>query len=232
MNPRSTLKAAPPATPDVVLDPAEVAGTGSGPRAGPAAAQQPLLGPLRARYLLYGLASGLAAMTLQVLAIDRPMRGLLPAGAVGPAAPPPASAPIDPQPFQSVPEPVEGAPESAGQPDLDERLARARRQIDALALTSPPGDNALETLKDVLAAVPSQPDALQGIRDIAGKYAMLAVQADKRGQRDLAKRYLDKGLRLAPDHPDLRAVEQRLARAPIQPDRIGTAPIRPAGTTK
>jgi hypothetical protein len=175
-------------------------------------------------------------MALQFVAIDWPGRDEQPAKAVSQAAPPSASAPIDPQLFQRLPQPaIEGPPESLGQPRLDELLARARQQIEALALTSPPGDNALETLEGVLAAMPSQPDALQGIKDIAGKYAILAAQADKRGERDLAKRYLDKGLRLVPDHPDLLTVEKRLARAssaPMRTDQLGTAPTRPAGTNK
>ena len=94
-------------------------------------------------------------------------------------------------------------PGTIGPEELAELLARARQQIEAFALTTPAGDNALETLQRVLAAMPAQPDALQGIRDIASKYAVLAAQANRRGEYGLAKRYLDKGLGVVPDHPDL-----------------------------
>jgi type II secretory pathway predicted ATPase ExeA len=98
--------------------------------------------------------------------------------------------------------------------ELAELLARARQQIKAFALTTPAGDNALETLQRVLAAMPAQPDALQGIQDIANRYAVLAAQADWRGEHDLAGRYVDKGLDVVPDHPDLLALRQKLAAQP------------------
>src|SRR5262249_20770978 len=101
--------------------------------------------------------------------------------------------------------------ETIGPLELPELLAHARQQIEAFALTTPAGDNAFETLQRVLAAVPGQPDALRGIRDIAGRYAALAGQAERRGEHALAKRYVDKGLRIVPDHPDLLAVQQSLA---------------------
>jgi hypothetical protein len=101
-------------------------------------------------------------------------------------------------------------PETIGPVELAELLARARQQMKALALTTPAGDNALETLQRVLAAMPSQPDALQGIHDIASKYAELAAQAKRRGEHDLAKRYVNKGLHVVPDHPDLLALQQKL----------------------
>jgi hypothetical protein len=238
VNPQPKLTAAPRAKLDGADEMVAFAATGPGPRAKSVVVHQyqPLLGPFRARYLLYGVVAALAAMALQFVAIDRPARDEQAARVVSQAAPPSASAPINPQLFEkSPPPPVEGPAESIGQPRLDELLARARQQIEALALTSPPGDNALETLQGVLAAIPSQPDALQGIQDIASKYAILAAQADKRGERNLAKRYLDKGLRLVPDHPDLLAIEKRLAlapSAPIRADQLRMAPTRPAGTSK
>ena len=228
------------------MDPltAQASRTAKSPAGVSAAACDHLLGPLRVRYLLYGTILALAAMVVQVVAIDPPTRDdeqLVSGGS--PVARPPASGHTDPQVADKAPHPAsEGTPPDGIAPaELAELLARARRQIEALALTSPPGDNALETLQRVLAAMPSQPDALQGIKDIAGKYAMLATQADKRGERDLAKRYLDRGFRLAPDHPDLLTAEKRLSAeaafergpsGPLQADPLGMAPIRPTGTSK
>jgi tetratricopeptide (TPR) repeat protein len=120
----------------------------------------------------------------------------------------------------AVPQPLGDAgaggppPETIGPVELAELLARARQQMEALALTTPAGDNALETLQRVLAAVPGQPDALQGIHDIASKYAILAAQAERRGEHALAKRYLDKGLVVAPDDPDLFAAQQKMTAQP------------------
>ena len=154
---------------------------------------------------------------------------------------PTVSVHVDPQFAEEGPESVTGRKspsETIGPVELADLLSRARQQIEGYALTTPPGDNAFETLQRVLAAVPAQPDALQGIREIGSKYALLAAQADKRGERGLAKRYLGKGLGLVPDHPDLLAVQQRLAaepaleRRPTWSDRFWMTPNRPAGTTK
>jgi hypothetical protein len=152
---------------------------------------------------------------------------------------------VDPQLAEEEPQStVEGRHprETIGPEELAELLARARQQIEAFALTTPAGDNAFETLQRVLAAMPEQPDALQGIHDIASKYAVLAAQANRRGDYGLAKRYLDKGLGVVPDHPDLLAVQQNLsAQRALQPspsqlptwaDRLTMAPNRPAGSTK
>src|SRR6185312_17531111 len=128
VNPQPRFVAAPRAKLDSVDDTVAFAPTGYGPRAKPVAAQQyqPLLGPFRARYLLYGIVAGLAAMAVQFVAIDRPARDEQAARVVSQAAPPSASAPINPQLFEKSPPPaVEGPPVSIGQPRLDELLARA-----------------------------------------------------------------------------------------------------------
>jgi len=101
-----------------------------------------------------------------------------------------------------------------GSAELAQLLARARQQIKSFALTAPPGDNALETLHRVLAALPGQPDAMQGIHDIGSRYALLAVQAERRGEHALAGRYVVRGLDAVPDHPDLLAIRQQLTAPP------------------
>jgi hypothetical protein len=87
--------------------------------------------------------------------------------------------------------------------------------------------------------MPAQPDALRGIRDIADKYEMLATRANQRGKRDLATRYVEKGLALVPGHSDLLALQQKLAARPASqseaqraPNGVGSRPVRPAGSNK
>lgn len=129
---------------------------------------------------------------------------------------------VDPRYAEEGPQTdVEGRPppQTLGPGELAELLARAHQQIEAFALMTPPGDNALETLQRVLSVMPTQPDALQGIQDIATRYAFLATQAERRGEHDLAKRYVDKGLHLVPDYPDLLAIQKNLGSQPaFQPD--------------
>ena len=150
------------------------------------------------------------------------------------------TAKINPQrPEQGAQSAAAGGPvQPIGSAELADQLALAHRQMDAFALTTPPGDNALETLQRILAVMPAQPDAVQGIRDIAGKYAFLAAQAEQRGDTGLAMRHMQRGLKLAPDHPDLLALQRKLAAAPqsqSQPKAagdLGIALVRPAGSTK
>jgi hypothetical protein len=105
-------------------------------------------------------------------------------------------------------------PEAMGSAELAQLLARARHQIKSFALMAPPGDNALETLQRVLAVLPGQPDALRGIHDIGSRYALLAVQAERRGEHALAGRYVARGLDVVPDHPDLLEIRQKLGAPP------------------
>ncbi len=145
--------------------------------------------------------------------------------APSPSPGPTAGEPVDPVPVYVDPQYAEEGPQSAiegrspetiGQVELAELLARAHQQIEVFALTTPPGDNALETLQRVLAVMPTQPDALQGIHEIASRYAVLATQAERRGEHDLAKRYVDRGLHLVPDHSELLAIQRMLATQPAQ----------------
>jgi hypothetical protein len=198
----------------------------------------------------YAAVAALAAIGFLLVATDWHARDKKPAAiAIPPNAPPTiattnqsiaVSVRVDPQfAEEGLRSATEGQPpqDAIGLAELAELLGRAHRQIEAFALTTPPGDNALETLQRVLAAMPAQPDTLRGLREIASQYALLAVQADNRGERDLAKRYLDKGLGLVPDHPDLLAVQWRLA-APLGPlpateaDRSRIVPNRLAGISK
>ena len=81
---------------------------------------------------------------------------------------------------------------TGGRYALHALLRLAHQQIEALALTTPPGDNAYETLQRILAVMPAQPDALRGIRDIADKYEMLATELTNAAnailRRDMWKR--------------------------------------------
>jgi hypothetical protein len=127
----------------------------------------------------------------------------------------PATQPTnDDVPQNGAPTAEAQTPETIGSAELAQLLARARQQIKSFVLTTPPGDNALETLQRVLASTPGQPDALQGLHDIGSRYALLAVQAERRGEHALAGRYVVRGLDVVPDHPDLLALRQKLGAPP------------------
>jgi type II secretory pathway predicted ATPase ExeA len=138
----------------------------------------------------------------------------VPAEESTPPAMPLTNADVPQKDRQGAPTAEGRTPETMGSAELARLLARARQQIKSFALTSPPGDNALETLQRVLAARPGQPDALQGIHDIGSRYALLAVQAEQRGEHALAGRYVVRGLDVVPDHPDLLVIRQKLGASP------------------
>jgi len=112
-----------------------------------------------------------------------------------PPAPPPTPAAVAPQP--PPPEVVEG-------------LRAAQRQIDADQLTTPPGDNALESYQAVLRKAPDNGEARAGIDRIAAIYAHWAQIAEDKGSPARARRYIEKALIAKPDDPTLLAELKRL----------------------
>jgi len=112
-----------------------------------------------------------------------------------PPEPPPTPAAVAPQP--PPPEVVEG-------------LRAAQRQIDGDRLTTPPGDNALESYQAVLRKAPGNGEALAGIDRIAAIYAQWAQIAEEKGSPARARRYIEKALIAKPDDPTLLAELRRL----------------------
>ncbi len=87
-------------------------------------------------------------------------------------------------------------------------MERARRQEADLALTTPDGNNALETYQEILTLEPDYKPALEGIKQLGVKYADLAVRLKQHGDLPGAERYLLKAIELAPDHPAVQALQR------------------------
>ncbi|NCO57834.1 MAG: tetratricopeptide repeat protein [Deltaproteobacteria bacterium] len=104
--------------------------------------------------------------------------------------------------------PVAG-PESRGatavSPESLQLLEIARRQHADGRLTAPPGDNAEETLHELLRRDPQNPDAQAELRAIAETYGQWAKIAAAKGARDRARRYLERGLKVDPTDEVLHA---------------------------
>jgi type II secretory pathway predicted ATPase ExeA len=108
-----------------------------------------------------------------------------------------------------------------GQPrEIAQLLARAHRQVEELNLTTPAGNNALQTYREILALRPGNAAAITGIYDLGGKYAELSAQAAREGRPSAARLYYERGLSVAPQHPAL------LALAPRQPAQTWTQDAR------
>jgi hypothetical protein len=146
-----------------------------------------------------------------------------PADSAQDAVPPLKQGKVLPEPPATLPAPRDagdGAPASpapAATPgsgnanQIATLLNGARDDIDALRLTSPEGNNALEKYQRVLAIDPNNADAQQGIAAIADKYVELVyrdLQADNLGK---AQDHLYKATVLAPNRQSVQDARAAIA---------------------
>jgi serine/threonine protein kinase len=87
-------------------------------------------------------------------------------------------------------------------------LKKAERQLVALRLTTPKGDNAYETYQKILDIVPHHPKAQAGLNRIADQYERLARIKRDNWQKNLA--FIDKGLAILPTHTGLQNLRQTI----------------------
>lgn len=154
----------------------------------------------------------------RVVALAIPAPETAPAAAVAePPAPAPAPDPIRQQRLQALEE-------------------VARQQMAAKRLTTPPGDNALETVQQMQAEIPDTPVARELLEAMADTYRRWGMLAERTGNWDDARRFYERGLRVLPGEPTLvgllRAVEERSGRpAPVAGQTGGAATGQPAMMT-
>jgi len=102
-------------------------------------------------------------------------------------------------------EPVAPPTNTAVSPEIVQLLEIARRQHGDDRLTSPPGDNAVETLREILRRDPKNGDAKAELREIADTYGRWAKIAAAKGARGRARRYVERGLMVDPTNEPLHA---------------------------
>ena len=104
-----------------------------------------------------------------------------------------------------------GMPPTASTPtEIDALLLRAQQALLDLRLTSPDGDNAYYYYRQALALDPQNSLATQGFGLIADRYLALAKKAFAKGQDTKAKQYVQWGLLVKDDHPELVALQTEL----------------------
>jgi serine/threonine protein kinase len=91
-------------------------------------------------------------------------------------------------------------------------LEQAAADIDQMRLSTPPGDNALEKYRQVLAVDEQNQQARNGVRRIVETYVQLGRQAAQRKDYDRASFFIDQALAIAPDSKPLRKARRRLDR--------------------
>lgn len=101
-------------------------------------------------------------------------------------------------------------------------LVSAERAMEEFRLTKPEGDNALEYYNEVLALDPANPIAADGYRRIAGRYGVLARSEVKRGNYVKAGDFVELGLTLDPQNPDLLVLRQQVDTAIVEGRTVRT----------
>lgn len=89
-------------------------------------------------------------------------------------------------------------------------LKRAQGQFQSGRLTTPPGDNAFETYRMLLAVVSGQPEALAGLEQIAERCVQLAKAAQGSGNAETSLAYVEQGLQAVPGHARLAELRTML----------------------
>ncbi|MFT5350791.1 MAG: tetratricopeptide (TPR) repeat protein, partial [Gammaproteobacteria bacterium] len=95
--------------------------------------------------------------------------------------------------------------------NIDRLLRDADKDISALRLTSPKGNNAVEKYQQVLRNDPDNTLALDGMNNVAGKYLGLAEKSLQKGDLQQASEYVDKAAGVYSEHPGIRSLTATIA---------------------
>ncbi len=124
----------------------------------------------------------------------------------------PSATPIPPVPQSAVPD-----------AEIAQRVRmmvdQARRQIAGKRLTTPPGDNAYETVQRIRQIAPASPEATELLTAMEDTYRRWAMLAERDGDWSETKRFYERAQMLSPNSPDLAeriraASEQRAYTGP------------------
>jgi len=147
------------------------------------------------------------------------------------AAPGVASLPPleDPSTTAAVPAaPQAAAPDADSAQRVRTMVDQARRQIAGKRLTTPPGDNAYETVQRIRQIAPSSPEAADLLTTMTDTYRRWAMLAERDGDWSETKRFYERAQMISPESPDLAeriraASEQRVYTGPSVGPATGTA---------
>jgi type II secretory pathway predicted ATPase ExeA len=107
------------------------------------------------------------------------------------------------------------APDVSREQHITKLLSKAGERLKQDRLLYPKADSAYEYFGRVLLLDPSSEAAFDGLKQITERYLGLARRALDRHDKEKAKRYIERGLRVQPAHLELLALRESL-NAPIQ----------------
>ncbi|WP_148219172.1 ankyrin repeat domain-containing protein [Azospirillum sp. B510] len=172
----------------------------------------------------------------------QPLAAAKPAASPGNTEAAPGVASLPPLEDPSASAALPAAPRAAV-PDADtlQRVRamadQARRQIAGKRLTTPPGDNAYETVQRIRQIAPSAPEAAELLTAMTDIYRRWAMQAERDGDWSETKRFYERAQMIMPDSADLAeriraASEQRVYEGPSGGASTGTGAGAPAAPVK
>ncbi|MBP2302322.1 ankyrin repeat domain-containing protein [Azospirillum picis] len=161
-------------------------------------------------------------------------------GANAEAAPGSASLPPleEPSTATAIPAvPQAAAPDAETAQRVRVLVDQARRQLAGKKLTTPPGDNAYETVLRLRQLAPSAPETSELLTAMEETYRRWAMQAERDGDWAEARRFYERAQVVAPTSPDLperikAASEQRAYTGPAANPGAGFAPSPAVGGAK
>ncbi|WP_434617318.1 ankyrin repeat domain-containing protein [Azospirillum sp. B2RO_4] len=175
---------------------------------------------------------------------SQPSAAARPATSAGNAEAAPGVASLPPLEDPSATPAVPAVPQAAV-PDADtaqrvrSMVDQARRQIAGKRLTTPPGDNAFETVQRIRQLAPSAPEVAELLTTMEDTYRRWAMLAERDGDWSETKRFYERAQMISPASPDLAeriraAAEQRAYTSPSTGTASGTgggssaAPVKAA----
>jgi serine/threonine-protein kinase PpkA len=106
---------------------------------------------------------------------------------------------------------------------VERALLDVDRQITEGKLVAPPGDNANESLQQVMQAAPDLPEALERQQKLIAALKALALKALETKNFAAAEIRAGEALGVAPDDPEVRGLQQRIAAAKLGAEREARA---------
>ena len=103
--------------------------------------------------------------------------------------------------------------QSSKQQQLQTLLNRAREQVAAKRMTTPAGNNALETYRAILQLEPNHAEALAGLAGIKEQYIQWAEDARQQQDWDKAETFYERALRVEPQDSAVIAARQAVQEA-------------------
>jgi serine/threonine-protein kinase PpkA len=116
------------------------------------------------------------------------------------------------QPQGEAPVQINPQPQGEAQSQIDELLRAAQAALSDYRLTTPEHDNAYYYYQKVLEIDAENHQATAGLSLVADRYLTLAKNAFAKGQDRKAEHYVQLGLQIKNDHPELLAFNDMLTR--------------------